>query len=518
MTLYLKYRPQTIDDLDLASVRESLSTIIKSGQIPHAFLFSGPKGTGKTSSARILAKIINCETLAKKDKRKKEIKPCSKCDACTTIMNGNNLDVIELDAASNRGIDDIRALKEAIKLSPAKSEKKIYIMDEAHMLTLEAANALLKTLEEPPSHVIFILATTNPEKLPETIRSRTTNVVFGKATNEEIERSIKRVAKGEKIKIDSDVVSIIASFANGSFRDAVKTFEQLVTEKVKLTPEKVGFFLNKAVASDVDQLLELLSERKTKESLLEVEKFIENGGQARNLVDLLVSQLREGILGKIGIKKDVIPQLNQEEIIKLIELMVTASNEKVHSIEQLPLEIAIVKWCTSNSSESKNETKEEELVEEKEIKEVVSKPPVIIKNVEKEEEPVIKKVNFTGKNIDDEMWQKILVAIKPLNSSTEALLRAAKPLGFDGDILTVGVFYSFHKEKLEENQHKMLLEDVCRDLLGNPVRISTMLTTPPAKKIIEEASQDVVLTETTPSLTNSGNGDIIEAAKEIFGA
>ncbi|MBU2036468.1 DNA polymerase III subunit gamma/tau, partial [Patescibacteria group bacterium] len=168
-TYYLKYRPQTIEQLDIKEIRESLSKILKSGKIPHAFLFSGPKGTGKTSAARILAKIVNCE------KPKVKGVPCNKCDQCKSITNGNNIDVIELDAASNRGIDDIRALREAVKLSAAKAQKKVYIIDEAHMLTLEASNALLKTLEEPPSHVIFILATTNPEKLIGTIRSRTTN-------------------------------------------------------------------------------------------------------------------------------------------------------------------------------------------------------------------------------------------------------------------------------------------------------------------------------------------------------
>ena len=158
--LYLKYRPKNIDELDLKVAREALSEIVKSGNIPHAFLFSGPKGTGKTSAARILSKIVNCE-----NRKKGAINPCNKCESCKSIDKGASLDIIELDAASHRGIDDIRALKEAIKLSPSSSEKKIYIIDEAHMLTTEASNALLKTLEEPPSHALFVLATTNPEKL-----------------------------------------------------------------------------------------------------------------------------------------------------------------------------------------------------------------------------------------------------------------------------------------------------------------------------------------------------------------
>ena len=164
-TYYLKYRPNKIKELDLKEVRESLNKIVKSGKISHAFLFSGPKGSGKTSAARIIAKIVNCER-----RKKNQQEPCSRCEQCKSISQGANIDVIELDAASHRGIDDVRSLRDAVKLAPAKAPKKVYIIDEAHMLTTEASNALLKTLEEPPKHVMFILATTNPEKLIDTIK------------------------------------------------------------------------------------------------------------------------------------------------------------------------------------------------------------------------------------------------------------------------------------------------------------------------------------------------------------
>jgi DNA polymerase-3 subunit gamma/tau len=222
MTLYLKYRPQTIDELDLESVRKRLKSLLfNNTDIPHAFLFAGPKGTGKTSAARILAKVINCEN------NKKRSEPCNKCSQCISISKGTNIDVVELDAASNRGIDDIRSLKESVALSPNSAKKKIYIIDEAHMLTLEAANAFLKTLEEPPPHVIFILATTDPQRLPQTILSRLTTIQFHKANAKEIARQLDRVINGEKLKIENGVIDLIISHSDGSFRDAVKLLESM---------------------------------------------------------------------------------------------------------------------------------------------------------------------------------------------------------------------------------------------------------------------------------------------------
>jgi len=231
MVLYRKYRPQKIAELDIENVREKFVHILSSGRIPHAFLFSGPKGTGKTSAARIVAKVINCELRIKnQESSTKNIEPCNKCESCVSITEGRNLDVLEIDAASNRGIDEIRELKEKIKLSPVSARFKVYIIDEVHMLTTEAFNALLKTLEEPPAHAIFILATTEMEKLLPTIVSRCARVDFAKATNEEIAHSLERVIKGEKLKIaDADkFVSLIAGSSEGSFRDALGELQKVI--------------------------------------------------------------------------------------------------------------------------------------------------------------------------------------------------------------------------------------------------------------------------------------------------
>src|SRR6266480_4765989 len=209
MVFYRKYRPQCIDDLDSSTVRETLHAVLQKN-IPHAFLFTGPKGLGKTSTARIIAKVVNCE------KRKKGlIEPCNECDQCVAITSGTNVDILEIDAASNRGIDEIRELKEKIRLAPVSAQKKVYIIDEVHMLTTEAFNALLKTLEEPPEHAMFILCTTEQAKVPETIVSRCFHIAFKKATDEELVRSFKRIVSGEKLKADDEALMAIARMADG---------------------------------------------------------------------------------------------------------------------------------------------------------------------------------------------------------------------------------------------------------------------------------------------------------------
>ena len=486
MTFYLKYRPQTLEDLDLDSVREQLKKIVSSGNIPPALLFAGPKGTGKTSAARIIAKIVNCDPPSPRLRKGKE--PCNKCQQCISIMRGNNIDVIELDAASNRGIDDVRTLRDTIKLSPASAKKKVYIIDEAHMLTLEASNALLKTLEEPPEHVVFILATTNAEKLIETIRSRTTLIEFHKASPEETVRSLRSVVKGEKLKIDRDTLLSISKMSDGSFRDAVKILEQLVSQKVKLEKSDVEEYLFKRKAFNEKEFINTLSAKDAKKALSGIEDFVAKGVSVENVIDSLTTLLRESLLTKVGLKGEEIPNLSKEDLISLIELLTYARSQIVFSpIEELPLEIAVIKWC-----DDKKVNSEQLMVNSEE------------KKIEDVKEPT---KNLTTKlsEITDDVWKTILTRIRPINTSIEALLRAARPVGYDGSSLTLGVYYRFHKERLEEVSHRKVLEDVLASILGSPIKVICTLTEPPPKKI-----QEVPLTE-------GKDQDIIKIAEEIFG-
>ena len=232
---YLKYRPQSLNDLvGQEIVKKTLQAAFESHKLSHAYLLTGPRGTGKTSTARILAKMVNC--LGKNP-------PCNKCTTCLTITDGSNLDLIEIDAASNRGIEDIRALREKVRLSPTSSKKKVYIIDEVHMLTTEAFNALLKTLEEPPAHALFILATTDASKLPQTILSRVQRLDFKLATMSQLFEALEKISKVEKIDIEEGALNLIARKGEGSFRDAIKLLDQISSMEGKITSEILEKFL-----------------------------------------------------------------------------------------------------------------------------------------------------------------------------------------------------------------------------------------------------------------------------------
>lgn len=521
MTLYLKYRPQRLEDLDLEVVRESLKKIVVSGKIPHAFLFAGPKGTGKTSAARILAKVVNCESTSEKLRGKGGFEPCNQCGQCTSITRGENLDVVEIDAASHRGIDDVRTIRDAVKLAPAKAKMKVYIIDEAHMLTTEASNALLKTLEEPPSHVIFILATTDPGKLIPTIRSRTTLINFKKASREELVRSLTKVAEGEKLKIDKEALETIAKYSDGSFRDGVKILEQIISEGVGFDKDEIENYLSKFSGFLLDEFMESLYKKDPALAIRVVEEAIEKGVSAKDIALKIVERLRIQLLSEVGIGEKDQAKFSKSELISLLKLFTSAARDISQSlIEQVPLEVAIVEWCGDGARVSNVGTRSHrvrdgeggEAAKEAHLEEAAHPGEDVIQPGEKG--------GKANNQLDEEVWTRILSIIKPKNASTEALLRAARPLEFDGRILKLGVFYSFHKDRLESIPHRIILEETISQIMGSKIKVICNLVKPPEKKaepevVVEKVKESFVSSDMT--LTEDVDPDIIKAAKEIFG-
>lgn len=336
---YLKYRPRKISEIDNTRVRDILKKILESGTIPHAMLFVGSKGTGKTSSARILAKAINCQD-NKFAGKGDGFEPCNKCKNCLSIDTSSFTDVLEMDAASNRGIEEVKSLIREVAFMPMSGHYRVFIIDEAHMITTDGFNALLKTLEEPPKSAVFILATTNLEKVPATIVSRCVKVNFGRGKNADLIEMLKRIDKSESLGYSEDMIKMIASQSDYSFRDAAKIFEEASQQKIK-TIVDLETFLGLRGRNDLVKIISTRDEKKTYEW---VEEFAETGGNFKILIESLVSTLRNELLIKKGVvdKTESKTELKTQEITKLIKLLVEAYGMmRSTPIESLPLEIAL---------------------------------------------------------------------------------------------------------------------------------------------------------------------------------
>lgn len=289
--LYRKYRPKSFSQvIDQVQAKLVLQNAILTDRVSHAYIFSGPRGSGKTTLARILAKSLNCPN-------RKGFEPCCNCDSCLSIDRGNHTDVLELDAASNRGIDEIRRIRDAVVFKPMMGQYKVYIIDEFHMLTKEAFNALLKTLEEPPERVVFVLATTNLEKVPATIVSRCQLIEFRSFKDSDILQQLKHVASSEKINADEEALRLIAKRASGGMRDALTLLEQISDYMLggKITVEGVELALGLAPAKIVDQYLQALLNGNTKTAGELVDRVYQDGFDIEQFIQASLEKLEEKI-------------------------------------------------------------------------------------------------------------------------------------------------------------------------------------------------------------------------------
>lgn len=422
---YRKYRPQTWSDLDNQQIRETLGKAVMANNWSHAYLLLGSRGTGKTTTARLIAKTINCTD------RKKGEEPCNKCDSCKAITAGSAMDVIEIDAASNTGVDDIRDLREKVKLAPSSSSHKVYIIDEVHMLSTSAFNALLKTLEEPPEHVVFVLATTDPQKLPDTIISRCLVYDFGKALNTEIKNKLEKIIAKEKIEVSAKVLDQIIKNANGSHRDAQKLLEQTTGSSANQDLER----------PDALNLIKFLAKRNRDQALKELQKYVDGNGKIKDLISEMISHLRDSLLSQNS-------EITRTDAITLIKKLIEASTLLRDSpIQSLPVELVIVEWCDKDT---------------------------LIEKITEEIKPKVAEISGPVEIV--EKWTEIVAATKAHNHSLNAFLRAAHPIKLEEDKLTIEVYYKFHKEKLEENKNLDILEAVISDIIGKKLRVNFILS------------------------------------------
>ncbi|GEM_PF-621048 len=345
---YLKYRPKTIAELDNTRVKEAVAKILASKNLPHALLFIGQKGTGKTSTARIFAKAVNClnNRFASSGNKTDQIEPCNQCPNCVSIANFSFTDVLEMDAASNRGIEEIKNLIKETSFLPMVGRYRVFVIDEAHMITPDGFNALLKTLEEPPPTAIFILVTTNLEKIPKTIVSRCVKINFGKARREDVVNMLKRYVASENLKFDDPILDLIAQHSDFSFRDAAKILEEFVIQKIS-TVEEGEKFLGIRGKND---LLSVIEKKDLKTTLAWIEEFAQTGGNFKNLTESLLEELRMILLAKKGLEfqDNQESNLSTAETILLIKLLMNAyGNFRSSPIESLPFELAIVEFYHS---------------------------------------------------------------------------------------------------------------------------------------------------------------------------
>lgn len=479
LSFYRKYRPSTWSDVvGQTHVVETLRNAVAAERVGHAYLFAGPRGTGKTSVARLLAKAVNCEA---EDPAQR---PDDSCENCVSVQNGSFLDLIEIDAASNTSVEDVRDLRDKINFSPNRGRFKVYIIDEVHMLSTAAFNALLKTLEEPPAHAIFILATTEEHKIPATVLSRCQRHEFRRLPVEEMVTHLEAICKKENIQADKAALELIARQATGSLRDAISLLDQLASTggEVKLdwAQEVLGTAANLAVLALIDALLA----KDPAAGLDQIHKALDSGSDPRQFARQIVDALRGLLLLRMG--AELGPEHSSEEaqrmqaqaqkieladLLRVIRLFNEAAGEKPAWLPSLPLEMAFVEAMeapTGGPGGAQTPPARPQPAQP-------SARPSAAPQAAQAAPPPAEDAPAQGQAFDNDAWTRVKDAMKARDNHVAALLNSVKVRELQGTTLVLGFASELLKEKMEKRENLDLLQEVMDATLDQKLNVKCML-------------------------------------------
>lgn len=506
-TLYRTYRPQTFSEVTAQEhVKKTIQNQLKTGKVAHAYLFTGPRGIGKTTMARLLAKAVNCENPSK---AKKSFEPCNECQMCKEVTNGSALDVFEIDAASHTGVDNVRELIDGVRFVPSKGKFKVYIIDEVHMLSPAAFNALLKTLEEPPAHAIFILATTEIHKVPATVVSRCQRFDFRRFTPAEIVGRLKDIAKAEGVKIGEDVLYEIARHSEGCERDAESLLGQLFAlgeKEIKL--DEASLVLPVAYTETVLKFVEALAKNDAAGAIRILNEGVEQGMDVPAFLDNVISLLRTVLFAKLG-GLDRFQEAYEEAALKrvgaltnawnvnlltnAIELFLSARRSaKNDAIPQLAAELAAMKICGGEtvvlSSEKKNPPSppvspspvsgSDEGREGESQSEVTMSPKaeIII-----EEQKLVVPTRAISVDEARDKWNEMCNCLQDKNPSLLLVLKNGEITKTTGNQVEVKFDYSLHADMVNRAKNKKSIDDTLSNLIGASVSVMAVHVPPTAE-------------------------------------
>jgi DNA polymerase-3 subunit gamma/tau len=514
VAIFRKFRPQKFSEVvGQKHIVQTLANAVKESRVASSYLFSGPRGTGKTSVARILAKALNCE-------KGMTPEPCGKCFSCRGIADGSFVDVLEIDAASNRGIDEIRAVRERVHFSPAQGRYKVYIIDEVHMLTKEAFNALLKTLEEPPLHVVFVLATTEVYKVPLTILSRCQRFDFRRIPSDEVVAQLSRVAKEESINLTKEALWLVARHAQGSLRDALVFLEQLASfSGQEIGIDEVAFLLGKAHPELLKKFSEGLAKKDLSTLIQLCEELYQEGRDFNKLTRDLMDHFHELFLVKEGHLAlegmvDEAKHFNSQEILSYLDILADSLNEMRYADDnRLLLERALVRMVnlekrSLEALEARLSRLEQALEKQAERRLRGALETVEVKEQRKVEKKikVERKVEGSGRAkahpspasdiptspVDlakvKRLWPQVMAAIRKQRVSLYALLLECEPIALENNTLTLGFrpTAQFHRDEVDKLSNRQFLLKVLEEKLGIKIELSLLLTG--VSEVLEEPS------------------------------